>query len=90
LKNARRSFDLVFVDPPYRLERIAELPAELYASEVLREGTFVIMEHSKESPVEPSESMFEITRKLFGQTTVLVLKTKQKEPIQPSSQTPER
>jgi len=89
LKNARRSFDLVFVDPPYRLERIADLPAELYASEALREGTHVVMEHSKESPVEPSESMFEITRRLFGQTTVLVLRTKQKQPTQTPSHKPE-
>ena len=89
LKNARRSFDLVFVDPPYRLERIADLPAELYTSQALREGTFVVMEHSKESPVEPSESMFEITRKPFGQTTVLVMKTKPKEPPQTPSQKPE-
>ena len=87
LKNARRAFDLVFVDPPYRLERIADLPAELFASEALREGTFVVMEHSKESPVRPSESMFEITRKPFGQTIVLVLRTKPKEPIQTSSPT---
>jgi 16S rRNA (guanine966-N2)-methyltransferase len=86
LKNARRSFDLVFVDPPYRLERIAELPAELFASEALREGTFVVMEHSKESPVEPSEAMFEITRKAFGQTTVLIMRTKSKEPTSTSSQ----
>ena len=89
LKNARRSFDLVFVDPPYRLERIADLPAELYSSEALREGTHVVMEHSKESPVEPSESMFEVTRKQFGQTTVLVLKTKPKKPTQTPSQKPE-
>ncbi len=86
LKNARRSFDLVFVDPPYRLERIADLPVELYASEALREGTLVVMEHSKESPVEPSETMFEITRKPFGQTTVLILRTKSKEPAQTTSQ----
>lgn len=89
LKNARRAFDLVFVDPPYRLERIADLPAELYASEALREGTFVVMEHSKESPVEPSESMFDITRKPFGQTTVLVLKAKPKEPDPTSRNKPE-
>jgi 16S rRNA (guanine966-N2)-methyltransferase len=86
LKNARRSFDLVFVDPPYRLERIADLPAELYASEALREGTFVVMEHSKESPVAPSETMFDVTRKLFGQTTVLIMRTKQKAPAQQSSE----
>jgi 16S rRNA (guanine966-N2)-methyltransferase len=78
LKNARRPFDLVFVDPPYRLERITELPSELYASAALRDGTYVIMEHSRESSVEPSESMFEITRKPFGQTSVLIMKTKSK------------
>jgi 16S rRNA (guanine(966)-N(2))-methyltransferase RsmD len=89
LKNARRSFDLVFVDPPYRLERIADLPAALYASEALKEGTYVVMEHSKESPVEPSASMFEVTRKPFGQTTVLVLRTKPKEPTKTPSQNPE-
>jgi 16S rRNA (guanine966-N2)-methyltransferase len=89
LKNARHSFDLVFVDPPYGLERIADLPAELHASGALREGTFVVMEHSRRSPVEPSESMFEITRKLFGQTTVLILKTKSKEPAQTPEQKPQ-
>ena len=89
LKNARRSFDLVFVDPPYRLERIADLPAELHASDALREGTFVVMEHSKESPVEPLESMFEITRKPFGQTTVLILRTKAKLPMKTPPHNPE-
>ena len=89
LKNARHSFDLVFVDPPYRLERIADLPAELFGSGALREGTFVVMEHSRKSPVEPSESMFEITRKLFGQTTVLILKTKSKESAQTLQQKPQ-
>jgi 16S rRNA (guanine966-N2)-methyltransferase len=79
LKNARHSFDVVFVDPPYRLERIAELPTELFASEVLREGTYVVMEHSKESPVEPSEAMYDVTRKAFGQTTVLIMRTKAKQ-----------
>jgi 16S rRNA (guanine966-N2)-methyltransferase len=89
LKNARHSFDLVFVDPPYRLERITDLPAELIASGALREGTFVVMEHSRKSPVELSDSMFEITRKLFGQTTVLILKTKSKEPAQTPLQKPQ-
>jgi 16S rRNA (guanine966-N2)-methyltransferase len=46
LKNTRRSFDVVFVDPPYRLERITELPEALYSSPVVRTGTFVVMEHS--------------------------------------------
>jgi 16S rRNA (guanine(966)-N(2))-methyltransferase RsmD len=81
LKNTQRSFDVVFVDPPYRLERIAELPEAIYASPVVKAGSFVVMEHSKESPVEPAETMYEITRKPFGQTTVLVLRARPKSSV---------
>ena len=78
LKNTKKSFDLVFVDPPYRLERIEELPNALYDSPVLKEGTFVVMEHSKESQVIVSDAMYDVTRKMFGQTTVLILQAKAK------------
>jgi 16S rRNA (guanine(966)-N(2))-methyltransferase RsmD len=81
LKNTRRSFDVVFVDPPYRLERIGELPEALYSSPLLKEGTFVVMEHSKGSPVEPSEAMYDVIRKPFGQTMVLVLQAKSKQSV---------
>jgi 16S rRNA (guanine966-N2)-methyltransferase len=79
LKNTRRAFDLVFVDPPYRLDRIEELPNALYESPVVKEGTIVVMEHSKESQVIVSDTMYDVTRKAFGQTTVLILETKAKQ-----------
>jgi 16S rRNA (guanine966-N2)-methyltransferase len=78
LKNTRKAFDLVFVDPPYRLERIEELPNAIYQSPVVREGTYVVMEHSKESQVMVSETMYDITRKPFGQTTVLIMQVRAK------------
>lgn len=84
LKNTRRSFDVVFVDPPYRLERITELPEAIYTSPVVKDGTYVVMEHSKESSVEPSESMYEITRKPFGQTMVLVLRARPRQAVPPT------
>ena len=83
LKNTNREFDLVFVDPPYRLERIEELPNAIFESSVVKEGTHVVMEHSKESQIQLSESMYDITRKSFGQTTVLILTTKQKPSAKP-------
>jgi 16S rRNA (guanine966-N2)-methyltransferase len=79
LKNTHKAFDLVFVDPPYRLERIEELPNAIYESPVVIEGTYVVMEHSKESQVVVSDEMYDITRKQFGQTTVLILETKAKQ-----------
>lgn len=78
LKNTHKAFDLVFIDPPYRLERIEELPNAIYASPVVKTGTLVVMEHSKESQVLLSDAMYDITRKQFGQTTVLILQTKAK------------
>ena len=45
-KNAHRPYDLVFPDPPYKLESIGEIPNAIYQSGVLRNGTYVFMEHS--------------------------------------------
>jgi hypothetical protein len=44
-----------------------------------------VMEHSKESPVQPSEAMYEITRKPFGQTTLLLLRTRPKQAVETSA-----
>ena len=74
LKNINHLYDLVFTDPPYKLENIALLPNAIYDSGVLRNGTYVVMEHSRESVIELDEQKYEIFKKAFGQTTVLILK----------------
>ena len=76
LRNMKNQYDLVFVDPPYKLETIGTLPNALHVSGVLKEGSYVVMEHSRESAVEVSEEVYDVLRKPFGQTTVLVLKYK--------------
>jgi 16S rRNA (guanine966-N2)-methyltransferase len=74
LKNINHPYDIVFTDPPYKLENIGILPNAIYDSGVLRNGTYVVMEHSRESVIELDETRFEILKKAFGQTTVLILK----------------
>jgi 16S rRNA (guanine(966)-N(2))-methyltransferase RsmD len=74
LKNIHRTFDLVFTDPPYKLENIGLLPNAIYDSGVVRNGTYVIMEHNRKSEIELDEQKYEILKKAFGQTTVLILK----------------
>jgi 16S rRNA (guanine966-N2)-methyltransferase len=74
LKNAHRSFDIVFTDPPYKLETIGLLPNAIYDSGVVRNGTYVVMEQSRESAVALDETKYEILKKPFGQTTVLIMK----------------
>ncbi len=73
LKNIGQPYDVVFVDPPYKLENIGILPDAVYDSGAVRSGTFVVMEHSRESVIALNEKKYEITKKPFGQTTVLIL-----------------
>lgn len=74
LRNAHQPYDLVFVDPPYALETIGTLPTAIAGSGVLRKGSYVVMEHSRESEVPVPEDSFEVLRKQFGQTVLLILK----------------
>lgn len=75
LKNAHRAFDIVFVDPPYALEQIGDLPAAVAGSRVAAPGTYVVMEHSRQSIVPVPAPPYETIRKTFGQTIVLIMKT---------------
>jgi 16S rRNA G966 N2-methylase RsmD len=74
LKNVRHQFDIIFVDPPYKLERIPELPAALHEAGITKPSSYIVMEHSRETPVVVPEQMYGITKKPFGQTTMLILK----------------
>ena len=74
LKNTKQSFDLVFADPPYKLKIIGTIPERVFESSVLKENAYLVMEHSKGSGVELNPLHYEIIRKPFGQTVVLLLK----------------
>ncbi len=76
LQHTSGTFDLVFADPPYRLETIGSIPNAIFDAGVLKENAFVVMEHSKESHIELDESKFEILEKPFGQTTVIILRAR--------------
>lgn len=78
LNNIHRSYDLIFVDPPYRLETIGALPSAIYSSDVVKHGTYVVMEYSRESAIDVFESQYEILKKTFGQTIALILEAKAK------------
>lgn len=40
-------YDIIFADPPYDHPRFAEIPALILGSDMLKEGTIVIVEHGK-------------------------------------------
>jgi 16S rRNA (guanine(966)-N(2))-methyltransferase RsmD len=44
----RQSFDIIFADPPYDLERFGEIPQLILDSPLVHDGTLFIMEHPRE------------------------------------------
>ena len=42
-----RKFDIIFADPPYDLPNLPELPQLILNSGMVKEGTIVVVEHSK-------------------------------------------
>lgn len=74
LKNVHRMYDLIFADPPYKLENIEMLPNAIYDADIIRNGSYVVMEHNCKSVIELDDKKYGILRKPFGQTTVLILK----------------
>ncbi|MCX7984847.1 MAG: 16S rRNA (guanine(966)-N(2))-methyltransferase RsmD [Bacteroidetes bacterium] len=76
LQHTTDVFDLVFADPPYKLEGIATIPNAIFYAGVLHENSYVVMEHSKESMVDLDESKYDVLMKPFGQTTVLILRAR--------------
>lgn len=52
LKRANRKFDIVFADPPYSLQDLAQLPTLVFGSGVLSEDGIFILEHPKEYTFE--------------------------------------
>lgn len=44
---APKSFDIIFVDPPYQMDGFAEIPQMILNSKLVKEGTVLIIEHNK-------------------------------------------
>lgn len=47
IKDATTPFDIVFADPPYDLDGFGEIPGAILSSQLLKQGSLFIMEHSR-------------------------------------------
>ena len=75
LRNTVAAYDLIFADPPFALPTIGTIPSAIHSSPCTRPGTYVVMEHGRNSDVNFPEGLYEVTQKRFGQTTALILRT---------------
>ncbi|WP_159887015.1 16S rRNA (guanine(966)-N(2))-methyltransferase RsmD [Paenibacillus puerhi] len=75
LAKREHAFDLVFVDPPYRLKVIQELLEELAGEALLTEGARVVVEHDTDDHYgEPIGELVPIRRAEYGDTTITVFR----------------
>jgi 16S rRNA (guanine(966)-N(2))-methyltransferase RsmD len=75
LGREREEYDVIFADPPYKLDTIGSIPGAIYRSAVSRNGSLVVMEHNRASDIECHDEWYKSTVKSFGQTNVLILTT---------------
>lgn len=59
LKAGVGEYELVFMDPPYAMRGLADLPARVLESGVLAEGGLIVVEHGKETSLSEREGFVE-------------------------------
>lgn len=47
IASVTKAFDIIFADPPYEMPGFAEIPAKILASQLVKSGTVLVIEHNK-------------------------------------------
>ncbi|MCZ8520106.1 MULTISPECIES: 16S rRNA (guanine(966)-N(2))-methyltransferase RsmD [Paenibacillus] len=75
LSKREAQFDLVFLDPPYRLKLIPDLLQELQEGGLLAEGARVVIEHDAEDAFEGDTGTLEWMRRAeYGDTAITIFR----------------
>lgn len=69
LRKEGSQFDLVFLDPPYRM-RTESVCTRILEGEMLAEGGMIVVEHAKETPPNDIASLVLISRRDYGATGI--------------------
>ena len=48
LEICREKFDLIFADPPYAIDGLADIPDKVFSKDILHPGAYFILEHPEE------------------------------------------
>ena len=72
-------FDVVFIDPPYRMENIGEMCAELYDRGLLDNGAMILVEHRRGMAplIDPRFEAFD--QRNYGDTQVTFVRIARRE-----------
>jgi 16S rRNA (guanine966-N2)-methyltransferase len=70
-----RSYDLVFLDPPYQVDLVKETIAALSRYRILRKGGLIVVEHSKREPIETIPKTWHLEKqRTYGDTVISVMR----------------
>jgi 16S rRNA (guanine966-N2)-methyltransferase len=64
IRNTAGTYDIIFADPPYTMNGIDRLPAEIFEHELLSDDGWFILEHSREHDFSGHPSFFD--RRRYG------------------------
>ena len=74
IRSSQRSFDIVFMDPPYNIDAIKAVLYNLHRSQCLEMGATIVAEHSIVEPIPDKHSAFSIQhQRRYGKTLVSFL-----------------
>jgi 16S rRNA (guanine966-N2)-methyltransferase len=69
------AFDLVFMDPPYKLKVISDLMEQLLAEGMLRDGARIVLEHDAGDRYdEPVGTLEHLRRAEYGDTAITIFR----------------
>lgn len=72
------SFDLIFLDPPYREDWVLATLNTLQLHPLLKKNGLVIAEHDKREPISPIEGVWKVeTSRRYGDSMISLLRPKE-------------
>lgn len=74
LPKANKTFDLIFIDPPYHNNIVPKVMKSLIKNNWLKKDTIIVIETAKTDNYAPDENIEIIREKLYGNTKLLILK----------------
>jgi 16S rRNA (guanine966-N2)-methyltransferase len=77
LKNEISTYDIVFADPPYDLEKLESIPAMVLGQKLLKPGGRLIVEHSTKTDLTKQEQFLE--KRVYGNTVFSIFGYKNEE-----------
>lgn len=70
LSQMNRPFDLVFLDPPYRMEILPDCCRKMASAGLLNPGCLLVLEHRSGLDVDPGEGFALLKERTYGDTQI--------------------